>query len=118
MENEQLSTGEVEESGLLTARVWEVIMALHLKKPPRLMVLALRDILAYYDENGIRDMDVEELPDPTISNHKMQLLNSLLATLPFEVLGIESIEDNCGTVWITLKGGKVYSISVMETEET
>ncbi len=29
---------------------------------------------------------------------------------------IESTEQNCGTMWITTKDGKVHSFSVMETE--
>lgn len=37
----------------------------------------------------------------------------------FEVGGsdnIESIEENCGSMWIETKDGKTYSISIMECE--
>ena len=30
---------------------------------------------------------------------------------------IKSIEENCGTLWIEAKDGKIYSISVVECEE-
>lgn len=29
---------------------------------------------------------------------------------------VAEIEDNCGTMWITTKDGKVYAVSIMETE--
>lgn len=29
---------------------------------------------------------------------------------------VVDIEENCGSMWITTKSGKVFSVSVMETE--
>jgi hypothetical protein len=44
-----------------------------------------------------------------------QLLNALLLILPFELSDIQEVEENCGTVWITLKSGKSlwYLVSVL-----
>lgn len=47
---------------------------------------------------------------------EQKLLQALLLILPFQVEEIEEATENCGTVWIVLKNGKVYALSVMETE--
>ncbi len=44
------------------------------------------------------------------------LLNAVLNLLPFKIEEMEGAEENCGTVWITLKTGKVYALSLIETE--
>jgi hypothetical protein len=46
-----------------------------------------------------------------------QLLKAILLILPFQVSEIKEVEENCGTVWITLNDGKVYSLAITETEE-
>jgi coenzyme F420-reducing hydrogenase beta subunit len=37
--------------------------------------------------------------------------------LPFEVEQVEDIETNCGSVWITLKDGSIYYITIAKCEE-
>jgi hypothetical protein len=37
--------------------------------------------------------------------------------LPFDSDDVSGIETNCGTTWITLHNGDVYSISVIECEK-
>jgi len=48
---------------------------------------------------------------------EQQILEAVLGILPFSLSEIENVEENCGTMWIELKTGKVYALSVMECEE-
>ena len=45
------------------------------------------------------------------------LLEAVLGILPFSLSETESVEENCGTMWIELKTGKVYAFSFIECEE-
>lgn len=47
---------------------------------------------------------------------EQRLLNLILLILPFPVEEIKETEENCGTVWITLYSGKVYALTIMESE--
>lgn len=45
---------------------------------------------------------------------ELQLGQEVLGLIPDE---ITLVEENCGTVYVETKSGKVYAISVMECEE-
>ena len=36
---------------------------------------------------------------------------------PFSAEEVDEVEENCGTIWIVLKDGRVFSLSVMECEK-
>ena len=50
---------------------------------------------------------------------KTDFFNTLakILPLPFDPEEVETVEENCGTVWITLKDGKVYYLVVGGCEE-
>jgi len=37
--------------------------------------------------------------------------------LPFDLDDVDDVEENCGTVWVTLKNGDVYYITCNQSED-
>lgn len=42
------------------------------------------------------------------------LLNKILSIAPFKSNEVKEVEENCGSVWVTLESGKVYSFIFIE----
>ena len=61
MENKEvLSEKEIEETRLLVSKIMELLSTLVLTKAPNHLILALRDLLSHYDEDGYRDMEFND----------------------------------------------------------
>ena len=47
---------------------------------------------------------------------KSYVLDQLGVSDEHDAEPIESVEENCGSIWITLDNGKTYSIQIIECE--
>jgi hypothetical protein len=46
-----------------------------------------------------------------------EINNEIISFINNEIGEIQSIEENCGAMWVTTAEGKVFSINILECEE-
>lgn len=51
-----------------------------------------------------------------MENNKFYNLLTQALDIPFDIEDVADVDENCGTVWIELNNGDVYSLSFMKTE--